>query len=182
MKEVEVKARVKDLEALKDVLEREQGFLFGEVVTQEDHIYMPNGTTNFLRVLGRNVLRIREEGKRTLFTLKQSQENELDALEYEVEVDDAEALDRIICTLGFTEWIRVKKVRRSAKKGEITITLDDVEGLGQFVEMERIVAEDSDSVKIQDELFAFLKQLGMTDSNREMCGYDTLMYEKQSGQ
>ena len=59
---------------------------------------------------------------------------------------------------------------------DYTITLDDVEGLGQFVEIERVV-EDGDAEALQTAMFGFAKDvLGLERDDAVMRGYDILMH------
>ena len=55
--------------------------------------------------------------------------------------------------------------------------MDEVEGLGSFIEVEEMT-EDGDSEKIQEKLFEFLKTMGITDEDREQYGYDVLLWQK----
>jgi len=55
------------------------------------------------------------------------------------------------------------------------ICLDEVEGLGSFIEVEKTSAEDGEA--IQEELFNFLESLGVKREDRVFKGYDTLKYD-----
>jgi adenylate cyclase, class 2 len=56
--------------------------------------------------------------------------------EIEVPVGDGEALAQILGALGYRQVIVVDKVRRAWKQGGCVVGLDDVTGLGTFVEIE----------------------------------------------
>lgn len=62
--------------------------------------------------------------------------------EIETDVGDARALDALFRKLGFEPLPAVTKDRERFVVGEYTVTLDAVEGLGTFVEVEREGTED----------------------------------------
>jgi adenylate cyclase class 2 len=71
-----------------------------------------------------------------------------DRTDIETGVWDGRALADILRSLGFQEVLTIKKKRKSYTKGSATVSLDDVEGLGFFVEVE-YVAEDTEAGKQQ---------------------------------
>ena len=174
MKEIEVKARVKDFSGLLQKLEA-LGCTFSPVTEQTDRIFISeHGSIPAKR--GENVLRIREQSGKFIFTLKQPQTNQLDCIEEEIEISDPEALIRIMKILKFRESVSVKKKRRTTKYRDYTICLDEVEGLGSFIEVEKF--SDEDAATIQKELFQFLETLGVTKADQETNGYDVILYQK----
>lgn len=178
MKEVEVKIKIDNPEAVKTVLEK-RGFVFSKPVTQKDIIFADVDTIKKFDQFVSNVnfLRIRETGGKILFTLKRPQTNELDSIECEIEVNDAKKLEDIIQYLGYEKAVEVKKTRATAKHGDYEILLDHVEGLGDFLEVEKIISLDEDSEKTQQEILSFLKDVGIkTDDSQVTRGYDTLVY------
>jgi len=62
--------------------------------------------------------------------------------EFETAVGDDEALDAILDALGFEPAATVEKERRRFGVGEYTVTLDTVESLGEFVEIETDADEE----------------------------------------
>ena len=82
----------------------------------------------------------------------------------------------IINYLGYKQVIEVNKVRRKTKYKDFEICLDQVEGLGSFIEVEKM--SDQDASVVQEELFEFLKQLGIREQDQVHKGYDTLLFEK----
>lgn len=176
--EIEVKAKVSDVETLLKKLP-DIGCVLGDVIEQDDTIYMPIEITDALAgYAGLNVLRIRKQGDRAIFNLKQSRSNELDCLERETDVANADAMTDIIGFLGFKLFERVHKKRRKAKYNDYEICVDEVEELGMFIEVEKM-CDEADGEKVQEELFAFLQTLGVSKDDRVMHGYDTLMWLKQ---
>ena len=182
MKEVEVKARVGNLEELLDALTA-QGIILGEPLLQEDVIYvrelgsldtfLANGLFLRLRTLG--------SGK-VLFTAKynpnRNAEQDMVAEEYETEIASREAMERIVALLGFSEAVRVRKNRRSAQSGVYEFCVDEVEGLGTFIEVERMVDETVEVQVIHDELLGVLSSLGIPPEDRFTKRYDVMVLEQ----
>src|SRR3989344_5915556 len=115
MKEVEVKARIADKEAIIRKLEQ-LGCEFTEPIKQHDRIYVTS-EVNFPDVQsGQGAARIRQQsaavGNKFLFTYKQKQKNHLDKIEHEVEISNPEEMVAILQLLGFRQVSEVKKVRR----------------------------------------------------------------------
>jgi adenylate cyclase, class 2 len=189
MNEIEVKARVKDLELLRKKLES-MGCTFSPEIRQIDRIYIQKGRS-IPSETGDNVLRIREQAVRGseepsgsrrdgkfLFTLKQTRSNQLDCIEEEMPIDNPDQMIRVITLLGFEESVSVKKTRRKAKYKDYTICLDEVEGAGAYIEVEKM--SDEDGPKVQEELFTFLETLEISRDEQETDGYDVILYKKQT--
>jgi len=187
MQEVEVKARVSDFSKLENSLSK-LGVTMSEPKEQKDIVYRPIGAgVADIYIYPNNeelarraipVLRIRETAGKVLLTLKKTIKNELDCIEHEVEVSDAKVLADIIHHAGFLEIIRIRKLRRKgiykSEKGEYEICLDQVDELGDFVEVEKLT-DGKDSELVQEELVTFLETLGILRENRVIFGYDTLL-------
>lgn len=178
MREVEVKAKISDLELTLEKL-KELGCEFGQEISQKDIIYIKNGLTlvgkkerNFI------ALRTRSQEEKTLFTLKKSQENELDSIEIEFEIGDAEKMKLVLEMLGYNEIVRVNKIRKKCKYNKYEICLDEVDGLGKFIEVEEIIKDNGDSLRVQKELWNFLSSIGVKEEDRVVNGYDVLMYKE----
>tara|TARA_Y100000310_G_scaffold345733_1_gene468996 strand:- start:7169 stop:7705 length:537 start_codon:yes stop_codon:yes gene_type:complete len=178
MKEIEVKAKVKDKELILSKL-KEMNIELQDPITQKDIVFIPKQFEG-KPPLGTNVLRIRDQDGKLTFTLKQPQKNELDCIEKEITLDNAQQMHDIIIMLGFKVYAEFSKTRRKAKYNGLEICLDEVSGLGSFIEVERL-AEEGDAEKIQEELFAFLMKLGVSKEDQVMKGYDTLVYLKNNG-
>ncbi|EEB74875.1 class IV adenylate cyclase [Thermococcus sp. AM4] len=82
--------------------------------------------------------------------------------EIEVQISDPDGHARILEALGFTEVLTVEKVREKyyVEKG-ITITLDEVEGLGKFIEAEALTDEAERVPELVEKLTSLLRSLGV---------------------
>lgn len=176
-KEIEVKARVSNLAELTKKLEG-LGVTLSEPIIQHDETFTDENHGDYKEfVSGRNILRIRENDGKFIFTLKQSLSNELDSIEKETEITNPKEFRDALILMGYKPAVEIHKVRRKAKYRDYEICLDEVKELGSFIEVEKMTDEDTE--KVQDELFAFLESLGVSKENRETHGYDTLLYLKQ---
>lgn len=173
MREMEVKARLHNRDSLIDRL-ISLGCSFSQPTVQHDRIFLPIGSEIPVDP-GVNVLRIREQDGRCIFTLKQPMKNQLDCIERELEIDSSCEMIEICKLLGFYESSQVKKQRQKIKYNDLQICLDNVEGLGDFIEVEKITSDDEDSDIIQNELFNFLESLGVGKRDRVFDGYDVLL-------
>ncbi len=176
MKEIEVKAKIKNKALVLGNLKK-LGCKMSQQIFQKDDIFVPQDVREVPTEIGVPVLRIRKNGTKNVLTLKMRLSNGLDKLEKETEISDPKAMEGIILALGFKKISTVFKARIKSKYKNWEVCIDEVEGLGPFIEVEEL-SEDGDSEKIQKNLFAFLKGLGVRDQDREHHGYDVLLYFK----
>jgi adenylate cyclase, class 2 len=177
MLEVEVKAILKSKEVTLTALEK-LGISFEEPSVQIDHVFVQNAESIAAFYQNTIFIRIREQkNKKPILTLKKKQAN-LASLEYETEIESVRELAQILTTLGYPEALIIKKTRAKQKYNEYTICIDEVEGLGTFIEVEKLV-RDGDITTIQDELFAFVLTLGIQPEDRILDAYDTLLLKNK---
>jgi adenylate cyclase class 2 len=177
MREVEVKFRVSDREALHVAL-KERGIKLGEPIYQDDQAYAPNGWEFGDSKLGVSFVRLRTVNGRHTFTLKQPTINALSCLEHETDVADREQMHQAIVQMGFYPTVRVAKTRQTAESDGISLCVDDLENVGTFIELERMVPEGMDEWAVQDKLAAFVASLGTT-AERTQDSYDSLVRNAQ---
>ncbi|MFA6586087.1 MAG: class IV adenylate cyclase [Candidatus Paceibacterota bacterium] len=175
--EIEVKARVKDVGVLISKL-KEIGCVLSAPIIQDDYIYNQKGLNLKDHSHNTPVLRIRKQGKRVIFTVKKNRSGELDCIEKEIDVSDENILKDIIELLGFEKTIEVHKKRMKGDYKGYEICVDEVKGLGSFIEVEKM--SDEDGEKVQNELFDFLKKLGISKENRVFIGYDSQIWLKNN--
>lgn len=177
MREIEIKLRIRDLDAIEKKL-IEIGSVFSAPIRQHDTNYTKGGSTEEWQESKEDhvIIRIRRQDTGAEFNLKQQRSSESDNLEYETKVEDPEALHNILLTLGYSPEIEVKKVRRKGKLGEYEICLDEVEKLGNFMEIEKLTTDDANPEAIREELFKAIEPLGLTRADEETKGYDTQIF------
>lgn len=180
MREIEVKVKIEDLSELENRL-KEKDCVLSPPINQHDVIYSLKGVHELdSRREGKIILRIRNQDGEIRFTLKKQKSNESDNIEYETIVDDAKELDGILRALGWRPEIEVKKIRRKGKIGEYEICLDNVEGLGAYVEMEKLTDENADPAKVQRELLEVLESFGVDRSGLENRAYYTIILQLEN--
>lgn len=181
MREIEIKARIANKQSLLDTL-KSQGVAVSDPVTHHDRVF---GLIDVDGDDGDNQspwLRIRTETKlgvaKHVFTLKKSVTNQMDSIEHETEVMDEDELEKIIGHIGFTPYSDLTKTRQKAHFGDIELCIDTVDGLGDFVEAEKLTEEDVDYESVIAELWAVLEGIGVSKADHVNEGYDVLMNKK----
>ena len=129
MREIELKYRVEDLEALVLAL-KSRGIELSEPVFQDDQAYAPAGWQFGDSKRGVSFLRLRTVQGRHYFTLKQPADNAQDCLEYETQVADRQAMHHAALHMGYRPTVRIAKTRRMATVGGCSLCIDEVDGIG----------------------------------------------------
>lgn len=183
MREIEIKLKVENLESVEKRL-REMGGVIGDPITQEDLNFVHKEDINWFGPSHGEWLypRLRKQaGKPLKLTVKKPISNEMDCIEHEIEVNDFEETKSIMKLFNYIEGVYVKKTRKTCRLGKYEITLDEVDGLGSFIEIEQVL-EDGDPSVIQGEMFNFAKEnFKLEKDENVMKGYDILMYHKLQG-
>lgn len=172
-REVEVKYRIRDVEALLVAL-KARDIVPSTPVHQDDQAYAPEGWSYGNSKLGVSFVRLRTVDGRHTFTLKRPAENALSCDEYETAVADREQMHHAILAMGFRPTVRIAKARRTAELPTISLCVDEVAGLGTFLELERMVPDDVPGEAVQAELAAFVSSLGVQAERTEET-YDSLV-------
>ncbi|MDL2235230.1 class IV adenylate cyclase [Christensenellaceae bacterium OttesenSCG-928-L17] len=82
--------------------------------------------------------------------------------EYEVCVGDGPRMQDLLMALGYAPVLTVQKERAYYTRGDITACVDEVEGLGSFVELEIVAEESAASDEAVETLFILLEALGIS--------------------
>ena len=99
--------------------------------------------------IGVSFLRLRTVAGRHYFTLKQPVDNDQACLEHETEVTGREAVHHVAPHMGYRPTVRIVKARRTASIDGCSLCIDDLDGVGGFVEAERMVPDDADAQAVQ---------------------------------
>ena len=174
MREIEVKYRVDDLEGLLAAL-KARSIKVSDPLHQDDQAYAPAGWQFGDSKLGVSFLRLRTVAGRHYFTLKQPAQNDQACLEYETEVTDRWAMHHAALHMGYRPTVRIVKMRRTARIGGCSLCIDEVEGVGGFIEAERMAPDDADAQAIQAELATLIESLGAR-TTRTTETYDFLVH------
>ncbi len=174
MIEIEVKARA-DHEQAKAVLTGMGADYIGVQHHYDTYFNAPHrdfaNTDEALRIRsvdGRSVLTYK--GKKLDTTTKTRRE-------IETEVDGSSARS-ILLSLGFYESGVVKKTREVFRFKGLTICLDKVKDIGEFIEVE--VTAESEIEFHNERIFAFLKKFGIDEKDSIRTSYLEMVLEKCS--
>ncbi|MDD4566748.1 putative adenylyl cyclase CyaB [Methanoculleus chikugoensis] len=175
MLEVEAKFAVNDLESVRAGLDR-KGVRMGRRQQERDVYYnAPHrdfGETD-------EALRVRYDDTGVTVTYKGPKIRVGSAKareEFNLAVADGETLEGILSRLGFRRAAMVLKVREFYEMGDVTVTLDDVEGLGTFAEIEILTDENKEDAA--DRIGAIAKELGV-DGPPIYTSYLEMLLSKQ---
>jgi adenylate cyclase class 2 len=173
MIEVEVKAR-----ALPGMQERIES-LGARLVGRETHldIYFSAPRRDFGISDEALRIRIKEKGASLTYKGPKLDETTKSRRELTVKIDSPETMEKILISLGFFRAGVVRKSRTKYRLGEATIAMDEVEGLGSFIEVELSGKEMWDAER--EKALAILKDLGAGESIR--ASYLEMLLAEEAG-
>lgn len=154
--ETEVKAKVKDLAGLQRRLKKIGAKFIGQV-HQIDTYYLIS--TKYRFTPGHPRLRIREDkiNKKNLWEYHEPIDR-FCAKEYETQIADAAMAKFILEKLGYEKEAVIDKIRHKYRLGNLNIDVDQVKGLGNFIEVEIMNGKKTESLK---KIFSFYDKLGV---------------------
>ena len=165
MIEVEVKAKIdnfKDIEKKLDELGAEKG----KKEFQED-IYFNSPVVDFAKT--DEALRIRttkEENNENIFITYKGPKidaNSKTRKEIEMSIGEAQKCSDIFEAIGFNRVRTVRKNRQYYTYENFEISLDDIEGLDPYMEIEVGLEDGEDYSEAQNSIFELFEKLGITD-------------------
>ena len=181
-KEIEIKLEIerKKYNELLEHLEAENVKHFNK--KQHDIYFSPEIPKFFGGEIDDECIRIRIQKDKYILCYKKiyfgEKESDIHIAEYETEVLDLEATINILKGVRINKVCEVKKTRDSFIYKEIfEISLDKVEGLGYFIEVE-ICDKNIPIEKANQLLLEFIKEMDLDISRRNLKGYSYLMYER----
>jgi len=168
MLEVEVKAKIKNLEEFKKRL-KETNAKFLKTEIQED-LYFNHPCRDFAET--DEALRIRKINDKTFLTYKGKRLDAETKTREEIEINCGEEISEILTRLGFKTVANVQKDRKEYEFEKLHICVDKVEQLGNFVEIEGKNLTD------KDKIFEILKFFGIEKGETLTLSYMELLMEK----
>ncbi|MDW7731595.1 MAG: class IV adenylate cyclase [Methanolobus sp.] len=172
MIEIEVKARA-DHQQVKELLSGMGTSFIG--VEKHCDTYFNAPHRDFAKT--DEALRIRSVDGRSVLTYKGKKLDTISKTreEFETEVDGMNARS-ILLALGFYESGVVRKTREIFRFKELTICLDNVKGIGEFIEVE--ITAESDVELHTERIFAFLEKFGIGEKNSIRTSYLEMVLEQ----
>lgn len=173
--EIEIKAFCDDPGRVREAIKARGGIERKRVV--EEDTYYNHPARDFAET--DEALRIRNAQGRQVLTYKGPKLSSRSKARIEEEVDISKNgnMHEVLVHLGFRESGRVIKQRELYRLDDMDITIDEVRGLGTFVELEK---KGTSIDKIEPQLFAMAEKLGL--SRFERRSYLEMLLEKQSPQ
>jgi adenylate cyclase class 2 len=173
--EIEVRLRLESGPSVLAALE-ELDLIFDDAVIQDDQAYAPVGWEYTETRIGVTFARLRTVNGRHWFTVKRPITDVRTCIEHESLVLDRQSMHNAILLMGFRPTVRIVKTRRSGRIGELKICLDDVHGLGLFLEMEALARPGDDVTEARQRLEALIEMLPVR-AERCFDTYDALIHE-----
>ena len=181
--EVEIKIKVDSLEEVKKKLS-ECGKLI-KSIRQIDEYYIPCQRDFFAnKPYPVEWLRLRINPDKTIFEYDKSVNKRADGLqdyaeEYETEVSRPEELRKILEFLDFKKVTTIDKQREYWDCGNFEVALDDIKGLGVFVEVEA-KGDFKNAIEARKNCMEFSRILGVEVYGKDLIkkGYPELLLEK----
>lgn len=172
MLEIEAKARIEDKEDIKQRILDAGGKYVGTEVQSD--VYFAHPSRDFANT--DEALRIRTVGNKHILTYKGPKLDELTKTREEIEINlgDATSMGDVLERLGFTAVSSVVKTRSHYTLGEYLVSIDEIEGLGCFIEIEK----HADSYR-PEELVETLEGLGVGTLQMERKSYLELLLEQR---
>lgn len=150
---------------------------------QCDTYYSPPGRKFYSGEIISEWLRIREEINVFSFNFKQwlpigaKIQNECN--EYETIISDAVAMKKILDALGFEIEVIVNKTRNSWMAEDIEISIDEVKGLGCFIELEATsYVKPEDLSMIHKNFYKLLNKIEAKVGERNRVGYPYMLLKQ----
>lgn len=172
MIEVEVKAKINDFDEMRKKLSK-LGAIKTKTEFQKD-VYFNSPVVDFAKT--DEALRIRKTESdgliRTMITYKGPKINKESKTRTEIEmfIENDEKAAKIFENIGFKEVRAVCKNREYFEYENFEISLDDVEGLSPYMEIEIGLPDGQDYTEAQNKIFDLFTKLGIKD------GFETTSY------
>lgn len=172
--EIEIRAKINDINDVEQNIIKLGVKLLKETMQVDEYF----GEINLYQKLGYSFLmRVRNEGNKRFMTYKGA-ESKKDGVweEYEFEIDDVKKTVEMFKAMGLEEVITVKKYRKEYTLDGLTICLDAIDDLGNFIEIESL---DDRNIN-KNSLKSLMRKLGIKENQIIHKGYVTMLLIKNN--
>ncbi|HID43104.1 MAG TPA: class IV adenylate cyclase [Archaeoglobaceae archaeon] len=175
MIEAEIKFQIKDFSAIEKKVDKIAEFV---IEKSEYDIYFNSPFRNFIKT--DEALRIRKDDEGVSITYKgpKIDKRTKTRKEIKIKIDSYDSGIELLKGLGFFESGRVVKKRRIYRIDDIVICLDQVENLGDFIEIE-IQTESFSLEENISKIFEIAEKLGFSENQSIRKSYLELLREIQ---
>ncbi len=179
MIEVETKLKIDGIEPIEERIKE----LIGEYKGEKTEIDLYFDHPNIPILSGGGALRVRDSGGKYRLTYKGPKKDDETTSRDEIEIgiESASEMIEILDELGFYEIGEVKKLRKTYHLEDLIITLDNVDALGEFMEVEGKASNDQEFEGKKDEIFKLLKKLGLSTDEISQRSYLEMLLDKKRG-
>ena len=179
MIEVETKLKIDRVEPIEERIKELSGNYKGEKTEIDLYFDHPN-----IQILsGGCALRVREADGKYRLTYKGPKKDDETTSREEIEIGIESAMEmiKILDELGFYEICEVKKLRKTYLLKDLIITLDNVDALGEFIEVEGKASNDQEFEEKKGEIFKLLKKLGLSTGEISQRSYLEMLLDGKRG-
>ncbi|MDO4902101.1 MAG: CYTH domain-containing protein [bacterium] len=183
MKTVIVKAKVKNkIEFMKNI--QAAGHDFGQPIFQNDRIFLPRNrqlNENFPKMIVRTEMV--DPKRKPWFQLIQKRHiaaENVDLIHMTPILNYSETA-HIVQQLGFELQAEVMRNRQKLQVEDTIFYLDEVEGLGTYIKLEREVKKGDNTETVRQELWDVLRVLGIDEDANEPNTYTSQLVKRNSG-
>jgi len=176
--EVESKIKLDELQlrrVLGELAERGLGLSGPE--RQRDVYFAERGFRQQVQGPGSYAIRVRYTDSKTTLNLKRLTHEDGVWEEAETAVQDGAVAETIIVSAGAEHAVTVVKSRRAGWLAGLEICIDEVDGLGTFLEL--AVETENDTKTARRVINEFLIELGIAPEKAELRGYAAILLEQQ---
>ena len=106
--------------------------------------------------------------------------NKISCKEIEVGIDDYNGMLEMLNALDFKQIIVVEKTRNSFEYNNIIISIDSIENLGDFIELEFKTNLYDNEDESMNYIMHTIEELGIKVGNQIFAGYPQLVMEKNN--
>ena len=100
--------------------------------------------------------------------------------EYEISIGDADTIKKVISLLGLKPLIEVHNKRKIYKHKNFEIELEEIDGLGLFIEVEKMSRSDDEMREIE-KIREFIRGLGLKNVRELNIGKNQYLLSKKMG-
>jgi len=174
MYEYEIKFKIENLKKISEICDNLK-IKFSNEQVQVDNVWILNDADGTNLITGMPVVRTRIENKIAIITLKKEIKHGAFE-EYETNVSDITQANEIIKNLGMRRLVEIKKKRRTAIFKNYNLCLDNVEKLGNFIEIEFLAKNFDENSK--EKILELAKQFFLSENDIVVNTYNTLLCRK----
>ncbi len=167
---MEVELKAKAPRGIEERLKKAKAKKLGVVVNRDAYYDKPNEK---LKKKG-EVIRVRQQGKKTLLTYKKLSNSKTTKAMREIEVRVTPAVEILLNGLGYKITLEKEVNRTSYSLNGVTVCLDKVKGLGTWVEFECF----GTAVVARKKILFVTDLLGIKEQNLTPKSYPQLIREK----